>query len=73
MVWNQKNPGVPRSLKIFPAKRLIEEPMTTQNFHSEKITANTDSNMEEEYPSFDLNFEFLEPDVKQESYSADQK
>ena len=29
--------------------------------------------MEEEYPSFDPNFEFLEPDVKQESYSADQK
>ena len=29
--------------------------------------------MEEEYPSLNLNFEFLEPDVKQESYSADQK
>ena len=29
--------------------------------------------MEEEYPSFDLNFEFLELDVKQESYNADQK
>ena len=27
----RKNPGVPRGLQIFPAKRLIEEPATGQN------------------------------------------
>ena len=36
----RKNPGVPRGLQIFPAGRLIEEPATGQNFHSEKITVN---------------------------------
>ena len=57
-----KNHGVPRGLQIFPAERSIEEPATDQNFHSEKITVNN-QNMEEENPSFDLNFEFLEPDI----------
>ena len=36
----RKNPGVPRGLYIFPAKKSIEEPATGQNFHSEKITVN---------------------------------
>ena len=37
----RKNPGVPRGLLIFPAKRSIEEPATCQNFHSEKILSTT--------------------------------
>ena len=65
-VFHEKNLGVPRGLQIFPAKRSIEEPATGQNFHSEKITVNN-KNMEEEDPSFDLNFELLEQDVEQKS------
>ena len=52
----RKNPGIPRGLQIFPAKRSIEQSASGQNFHTEKITVNN-LNMEEEYPSFDLNFE----------------
>ena len=37
----RKDAGVPRGLKIFPAERSIEEPVTGQNFHSEKITVNS--------------------------------
>ena len=67
----RKNPGVSHAYNFLPAEGSIEEPATGQKFHSEKITVNN-QNMEEEYPSFDLNFEFLEPDVEEENKTGDQ-
>ena len=36
VVFHEKNPRVHRGLQFFPTKRWIEEPVTCQNFHSEK-------------------------------------